>query len=360
MNSLDQLFSVEPYSLSDSEKSKLLVFGITSLTRYHLEQNASYRNILDSIDYNELESRTLADFPFLPVRIFKEIELITNPANLSVRSVNSSGTTGQLTSKVYIDAETSNLQAKALVKILTHYIGKSRIPMLVIDRPSTVKNRTAFTARAAGILGFSKFASNLEYALNEDMSPNWDVIHKFVRNYKESPVLIFGFTAIVWQHLVKVMVAENIRLDLNEATFFHGGGWKKVAEIDQVTRKYFKDTVNYRLGIRKIHDYYGMAEQTGSILVECEYGFMHASIFSEILIRDPLTHEICDSNVIGLLETISILPKSYPGHVLLTEDLGRRIGTDDCKCGKLGSYFLIEGRIKRAEIRGCSDTYQVN
>ncbi len=360
MNALDQLFSFEPYSLSDSVKSKLLLSGLTSLTRYHMEHNANYRNILEAMDYDERQNRILADFPFIPVRIFKEIELITNPADLSVRSVHSSGTTGQLTSKVYIDAETSNLQAKALAKILSYYIGKNRIPMLVIDRPSTVKNRTAFSARAAGILGFSKFASNIEYALNEDMTPNWDVIHKFVRSNKESPVLLFGFTAIVWQHLVKVMVAEDICLDLNEATFFHGGGWKKIAEMDQVTRDSFKETINYRFGARKIHDYYGMAEQTGSILVECENGFMHASNYSEILIRDPYTHEICDFNVIGLLETISILPKSYPGHALLTEDLGRRIGTDNCKCGKMGSYFLIEGRIKRAEIRGCSDTYQVD
>jgi len=357
---LDQLFSLEPYSLSDSEKTEFLLSGIKSLTQYHLENNVRYRRILDSIDYNANEISSLGDLPFIPVRIFKEVELITNPADLLVRSVNSSGTTGQSTSKVFIDTETSNLQTRALVKILSYYLGKNRIPMLVIDRPSTVKNRTSFSARAAGIIGFSKFASNIEYALNEDMSPNWDIIHKFVGDYKVSPVLIFGFTAIVWQHLIKAMEVENVCLDLNEATFFHGGGWKKISEIDQVTKECFKDTISHRLGTKKIHDYYGMAEQTGSILVECENGFLHASIYSEILIRDPLTHEVCDLNVVGLVETISILPKSYPGHVLLTEDLGRRIGTDSCKCGKLGSYFLIEGRIKRAEIRGCSDTYQVD
>jgi phenylacetate-coenzyme A ligase PaaK-like adenylate-forming protein len=360
MNAVDQLFSLEPYSLSNSEKSAILFSEIKSLTRYHLDNNASYRNILESINYNEQKTRTLADFPFIPVRIFKEIELITNPGNLAIRSLNSSGTTGQLTSKVYIDTETSNLQTKALVKIISHYIGKHRIPMLIIDNPSTIRNRIAFSARAAGILGFSKFASKVTYALNEDMSPDWEAIGEFVRNHKESPVLIFGFTAIVWQHLIKAMETENMHLNLREATFFHGGGWKKIAETDQVTKEHFKEAINYRLGARKIHDYYGMAEQTGSILVECENGFMHTSMYSEVIIRDPQTHEVCDSNVIGLVETISLLPKSYPGHVLLTEDLGRRIGIDNCECGKLGSYFLIEGRIKRAEIRGCSDTYQVD
>lgn len=59
----------------------------------------------------------------------------------------------------------------------------------------------------------------------------------------------------------------------------------------------------------------------------------------------------------GMIETVSILPKSYPGHALLTEDTGVILGVDDCPCGRLGKYFKINGRIKHAEIRGCSDTY---
>jgi hypothetical protein len=54
---------------------------------------------------------------------------------------------------------------------------------------------------------------------------------------------------------------------------------------------------------------------------------------------------------------LSILPNSYPGHSLLTEDEGVLIGEDDCMCGRLGKYFKIVGRLKNAEIRGCSDTY---
>ena len=65
---------------------------------------------------------------------------------------------------------------------------------------------------------------------------------------------------------------------------------------------------------------------------------------------------ICDYDEIGLVQLISLLPTSYPGHNILTEDLGRIIGTDDCKCGRLGKYFVIHGRSEKAEIRGCSDT----
>jgi hypothetical protein len=59
----------------------------------------------------------------------------------------------------------------------------------------------------------------------------------------------------------------------------------------------------------------------------------------------------------GIIQVVSVLPESYPGHVLLTEDEGIILGEDDCPCGRMGKYFKIEGRIKDAEIRGCSDTY---
>jgi hypothetical protein len=54
---------------------------------------------------------------------------------------------------------------------------------------------------------------------------------------------------------------------------------------------------------------------------------------------------------------LSLIPKSYPGHSILTEDLGTIYGVDNCQCGRKGKYFKVHGRIKSAEIRGCSDTY---
>ena len=57
----------------------------------------------------------------------------------------------------------------------------------------------------------------------------------------------------------------------------------------------------------------------------------------------------------GLIQLFSLLPTSYPGHNILTEDIGEIIGEDNCKCGLKGKYFLVHGRAKEAEIRGCSD-----
>ena len=107
-----------------------------------------------------------------------------------------------------------------------------------------------------------------------------------------------------------------------------------------------------------MHNFYGMVEQTGSVFVECEIGHLHASLFSDVVIRNPLDWSECRVGEPGLIQVLSVLPRSYPGHSLLTEDRGELLGEDDCRCGRKGRYFRVLGRLPRAEARGCSDTYE--
>jgi hypothetical protein len=90
--------------------------------------------------------------------------------------------------------------------------------------------------------------------------------------------------------------------------------------------------------------------------MECENGHLHSPIFADIIIRDPITLEPMPFGQTGVVEVLSALPLSYPGHILLTEDMGLIHGEDDCPCGRQGKYFSISGRLPNVEIRGCSDT----
>ena len=107
--------------------------------------------------------------------------------------------------------------------------------------------------------------------------------------------------------------------------------------------------------LNNIYNYYGLVEQTGSIFIESkDCGYFHTSIFSDILIRDH-NFNVLKKNEKGLIQLFSVLPTSYPGHNILTEDIGELKGEDDCKCGLKGKYFLVHGRSEKSEIRGCSD-----
>jgi hypothetical protein len=136
------------------------------------------------------------------------------------------------------------------------------------------------------------------------------------------------------------------------------GGWKTLADR-AVTREEFRATAREVLGVQAVHDYYGMVEQVGSVYVECEQGFFHAPGFAEVLVRDWRDWSVAPHGTEGILQTLSVLPRSYPGHSLLTEDLGTVHGRDDCACGRVGTRFTVRGRLPRAELRGCSDTLAV-
>jgi hypothetical protein len=185
-----------------------------------------------------------------------------------------------------------------------------------------------------------------------------DNIRTFLSEHEGETIFMFGFTFMIWQHFYKELLTSGFRPDLSNAILIHGGGWKKL-QSESVSPDEFKRKLNEVCGINKnrIHDYYGMVEQTGTIYMECECGHLHASVFSDVIIRRSSDFSVANTGEKGIIEVVSVLPKSYPGHALLTEDEGLILGEDDCSCGRLGKYFQILGRIKNAEIRGCSDTY---
>lgn len=345
-----------PFGLARAEKEKLLTERLKELTRFHKNNCKEYGGMLDAIGYDEKKVESYYDLPYIPVSLFKELDLKSVPQEDVFKTMTSSGTSGQAVSKIYLDRDTANNQQRTLVKIVSAFTGSSRMPMLIIDSPSVIKNRAMFSARGAGILGFSIFGADKTYALNDDMEPDLDAINAFAEKHKGKRILLFGFTFMIWQHFYKALARSGIKLDLSDGILIHGGGWKKLIG-ERVSPREFNDRLNSVCGIKHVHDYYGMVEQTGCIYMECECGHLHASTYSDVIMRRAKDFSVCDRGESGIIQVVSMLPESYPGHSLLTEDEGVLLGEDDCACGRKGKYFKVSGRLKNAEIRGCSDTY---
>ena len=352
----NEILQMEPYSLGKQEKHTFLTNCLSDLSKYHYRCCEHYRNICDASSFDIEHIDSYYDIPFLPVRLFKEYDLKSINNNEIQKTMTSSGTTGQSVSKIYLDRETASNQTKTLTKIVSSFIGKQRLPMIILDTSALLKNRAMFSARGAGILGFSMFAKDKIYALDENMELDIEGLKAFLEKYKDEKIFLFGFTFMIWQHFVKELNKTGYKPDLSKGILIHGGGWKKLVS-ESVSAKAFKEELNKVCGIMHVYDYYGMVEQTGTIYMECECGHLHTPVFSDVIIRRPFDFSVADIGEEGLIEVVSILPKSYPGHALLTEDNGVILGEDDCPCGRKGKYFKVLGRIKNAEIRGCSDTY---
>jgi len=274
----DALIDVQQWPVFEwpqSIKRPRLLDELRRLTDLHYGACEQYGTLLDKMlgrnTANELE-----ELPFLPVRLFKHERLLSVPAADVVKTMTSSGTSGQSVSQIFLDKQTAALQVKVLSRIMGDFFGRQRLPLLVIDCRATVADRYRFSARTAGILGFSMFGREIEYALDDDMSFNEERVRRFVEKYPDQDILVFGFTFIVWRHLVQILEAERKVLPLDRGVLIHGGGWKQL-QSQAVGASEFKRRLQSVAQIRRVHNYYGMVEQTGSIFMECEAGYLHTS-----------------------------------------------------------------------------------
>lgn len=353
---IEVFYELTPYELDKDTKNKMLTDELVRLTEEHRKKCVEYNRFLDTVGYRKEDVNSVEDIPFYPVRMFKEYELSSIPKEDVFKVMTSSGTTGQKVSRIIIDKETAMIQQKVMIKILSDYWGKKRLPVLVVDTPAVLKDRKMFSARGAAILGLQVAAKEMVYVLNDDMSLNLDMLDAFFEKYPDQPFIIFGFTFMVWLHFYGELVKCQKKYNMSQGWLMTGGGWKKL-ESEAITRDEFKKKLNDVCGLTHFLDHYGMVEQTGCIYAECEYGHLHASIYSDVIIRDYKDFSVCPIGKKGIIQVVSVLPHSYPGHSLLTEDEGMIVGEDDCPCGRKGKYIQIFGRMKNAELRGCSDTY---
>ena len=349
---------IEAWNAADYavDRNELKLEFLNSLTLFHKVNCKEYDSIVTHLGLKLSSRNALENLPFLPVGLFKFLELRSIPLSKISKTMNSSGTSGQMPSRIYLDRENSINQSKALARTVIERIGLNRAPLLIIDSPNVIEDKSNFTARGAGILGFSMFGRPVQFALNPDMSLNMDVLTKFANDCGDEPSLLYGFTSIIWEHFISELISQKARIELPNSILIHGGGWKKLIDL-QVSNEIFKEKIESVTQINRSLNYYGMVEQTGSIFMECEKGFLHTTGYNDILIRSPHDFSIAKVGEQGLIQVFSVLPTSYPGHSLITEDLGRILGEEDCICGRIGKYFKVDGRMKSAEIRGCSDTY---
>ncbi|KMT66607.1 acyl-protein synthetase [Catenovulum maritimum] len=348
-----ELIDMPIYQLDKIEKQAWLEQQLLSLTMHHCELNPLYLNLIRANASQSPDS--LVTIPPVFARLFKDYDLTSIAQDDVFRVMRSSGT-GGAQSKIYLDSESAKLQSKILVKTLQHWLGKQRRPMLLVDSKATLSQAGGMTARAAGLQGLSFFGRNHCYALDENMQLDKPAVTEFFDKYKNDNILIFGFTFIVWQQFIQALQARDLKFDIKNAVLIHGGGWKKMQQ-NAITDSAFKAGIQTQLGEVKVHDYYGMVEQTGTIYMQCEQGYLHAPVWSDVLIRDINDLSPVPFGVQGLVQVNSVLASSYPGHCILTEDLGQIIGEDDCACGRKGKYFVIHGRVPKAQVRGCSDTF---
>lgn len=350
---VDALLADKPYRA----QHKLPIFK--ALIRNAARKNAQYRKYVEQWAIPIDEAEQLWQLPYLPVSLFKTDHVpVLAPPEQIFRTMLSSATTGTQPSRIPLDRATAKRMTKGTLSIIADFIGPQRRPYLVIDVDTTNAPSAQLTARAAAIRGLQPFASEVHYFLSGeiDYQLQLDKLTKVANELAGSEVLIYGFTFLIWSKLVQPLRQQGISLGLDKARVVHSGGWKKLVS-ESVDKDRFNQEVSQIIGCPPSHviDYYGMVENLGVIYPDCEFGNKHVPAFADVCIRSPLTLRPVAEGETGIVQVSSMLPGSFPGYCLLTEDLGQVISYENCPCGRKGLAFRFAGRIPKAELRGCGD-----
>lgn len=364
---IDNLLAKKPYDYGVKEKELLFLDAMKESFQWHQDNNALFQRFLKSHNFKKDNIAKIEELPFLPITIFKEMELITGRKEEIKSVVKSSATTSNKPSVIYLDEITMKRQQTALKNIMNDFLGMERKVFLIFDCVSTAQKKDLnMSSRASAIRGFVQFSKRLNFFLNENLEPDLKLLEAAVKNItKNDEICFFGFTWLVYKTLLSIKNQPEIEQqwysilqNLSEKKkIIHIGGWKKLTDME-ITKERFNHEISrfFEISEGDIIDFYGMTEQLGTVYPDCERGFKHTSLYSDIIIRDSGTFKSLPNKQIGLMQLLTPLPNSYPGISILTEDLGQIMGVDDCLCGRKGKYFRFEKRIETAPLKGCGDT----
>jgi len=361
---LEGLLKGELFSRDHTTRRDILLPLLCQRARQCAESLPSFAAYWREMGFPDEMPQDYDQLPYLPVSLFKEFDLATVPRDQIIRTLLSSATTGAHPSRIPLDKSTSKRQTRGLAAILKDTLGGHRRPFLVLDIPEINQPGEQLSARGAAVRGIMPFASETVYALQQDgagFSLNLPVIEDFFVRHAQTDVLVFGFTYIVWTEVVQKLKELGRSFSHPDLILLHSGGWKKLTR-QRVDRGVFNEGVSAAFGCEydKVRDFYGMIEQVGVVFVDCEAGHKHSPAFAEVAIRDPETLHQVGVGETGLIQIMSLLPGSYPGFALLTEDVGEVLGYDDCPCGRKGMHFRFRSRVHKVEVRGCGDTVAAN
>jgi hypothetical protein len=359
--STSALLDVPPYSLPPAERHDALLALLKRELDYACSRSPEFHNYVRHWPVGFHSAGSIASLPYLPVGALKaNPPLSLTEASEITRTLTSSATSGQQPSQVVLDAATSRRMTKGISAIIRDFIGPARRPYLVIDTSENLHRQPELGARGAAIQALVPFATKIVCCLREDsegsIGPDLKTLQACADKWKDTEVLVYGFTHVIWTRLVLPLRQMGIGLVMPNVHVLHSGGWKRL-EQQSVSKEIFVQGVSSVFGCSadRVIDYYGMVENVGVVYPDCEYGHKHVPAFADVIIRDPLTLVPVPAGQTGLIQVCSVLPTSFPGFLLLTEDMAELVGQDGCACGRRGTYFRNIQRVPKAEVRGCGN-----
>jgi len=349
------------YEANSDERRVVLLDLLQKVLAHHYQNCKPYAKFCQKHGFERTTFNNIEDLPYLPASIFKDTLLLSIKPDEVFREIRSSATSSGRSSRIGLDKKNNRRWSYSLQRMLIERIGDNRCKTMILDDESALGRSNVVSARASMTRSLTFLASEVDTCLtskNDVLKLDFEKLEKFLSGTKDGEsVILFGFTFILYSHVILPLLKYGKRFNLPKIKIIHAGGWKKLESQKVTSEKLAEECFKcFAVPPENIIDIYGFSEQGGLLYPSCEHGFKHTPVWSEVICRDPLTLNPLPFGEAGLMQYVTPIQTSYPGHSIITEDMGYIAGRDDCLCGRKGTMFKIIGRSDVAtEERGCGD-----
>jgi hypothetical protein len=317
------------------------------------QHNLAYRKLCEARKITPANVTHWTQIPAVPTAAFKELELTSLPADKRTHVFHSSGTTGQMPSRHFHNAESLAIYEASLLAWFRFHVSPQKNLVILTPSPVAAPNSSLVHMFEAIRRDFGAPESSFLGALAED--------HSWTLNFESTlaalnhaarggqPVLIFG-TAFSFVHLLDYLAEKNVRLKLPVGSrAMETGGYKNRSRV--LPKAELHALITDRLGVPPSHILceYGMSELSSQAydVVNRQPAIGNRQFFfppwARAQIVSPETGREVRDGETGLLRIFD-LANVFSVLAVQTEDLAIR----------RGDGFELIGRAEQAEPRGCS------
>ncbi|TPN87521.1 LuxE/PaaK family acyltransferase [Aquimarina algicola] len=319
----DAIFSIQ--NKEDFERIALRIFN------HQYNNNSIYQRFCNLLGVTRNTICSIEDIPFLPIQFFKQ-EKIVSSQSLIQKIFTSSGTTGSITSKHFVND--ISIYEKSFKKGFDFFYGDIKEYVVLALLPSYLeRDGSSLVYMTEHLIKDSNHPESGFYLY--DTKKLVETIQKLETENKK--VLLLGVSFA----LLDLVEQYNLKLPKNVIVMETGGmkGRKK-----EIIRDELHKILQKGFGLSHIHSEYGMTELLSQAYSKGD-GIFTCPPWMKVMIRNPedaltlLEHN--KTGGVNIIDLANINSCSF----IATQDLGKVYAN---------GTFEILGRFDHSDIRGCN------
>lgn len=298
---------------------------------YQLQHNKIYQQYVRSLKTNPDAITHYSNIPFLPIEFFKSQHIVCNDVSTETVCFSSSGTTGQITSKHYVN-DISIYETSFKKGFELFYGNPSEYCILALLPNYLERQGSSLVYMFNELIKDSKHPLSGFYLNNlTDLVNTIDELKK-----RKQKTILLGVT-----YALLDLADLNVELT-DDFIVMETGGMK--GRRKELLKEELHQYLRQKLSVSDIHSEYGMTELLSQAYSKQD-GTFECSPWMKVLIRDmndPFSYvSLKKSGGVNVIDLANINSCSF----IETKDLGRTLEP---------SKFEILGRFDNSDLRGCN------